>query len=121
MPFMSESDLIQLKALLYCIAKIEQSATDHKSPDELAADEESLDAILMNFIVIGETIERISETLRLQNPLIPWTQIKGFRNVIAHDYFGVDVAEVWSIIKIHLPQFQHNIRVIINQNPTTLP
>lgn len=118
---MSKSDLIQFNALLYCIAKIAQSAADHSNADELAADEESLDAILMNFIVIGETIERISEAIKLQQNHIPWSKIKSFRNVIAHDYFGVDVAEVWSIIKLHLPQFQSNIQAIINQNPSLFP
>ena len=54
---------------------------------------------MMNFIVIGEMVEKLSETfIKKTNTRIDWFKIKGFRNIIAHNYFGIDAEEVWQII-----------------------
>lgn len=67
---------------------------------------------MMNFIVIGEMVERISEKLKDANPQIVWNRIKGFRNLVAHDYFGIDAEEVWQIIKNDLPKLKQQISKI---------
>lgn len=56
------------------------------------------DATLMNFVLIGEMCDRISDELKKQHPEIDWKKIKGFRNMIAHDYLGIDAEEVWQIV-----------------------
>ena len=54
---------------------------------------------MMNFIVIGEMVEKLSETLIIATEKeIDWYKVKGFRNIIAHNYFGIDAEEVWQII-----------------------
>ena len=53
----------------------------------------------MNFVVIGESVTRISSSFKSEQKVIPWQRIKDFRNLIAHDYFGVDAEEVWQIIE----------------------
>lgn len=52
----------------------------------------------MNFIVIGEMVEKLSESFNQNSPHIDWFNIKGFINIIAHHYFGVDTEEVRQII-----------------------
>ena len=53
----------------------------------------------MNFIVIGEMTSKLSETfIQDTSELIDWYKIKGFRNILAHNYFGVDAEEVWQIV-----------------------
>lgn len=67
----------------------------------------------MNFIVIGEMVVRLSDECTTQYTSVNWFKIKGFRNIVAHDYFGVDAKEVWNIIQLHLPQLKQDIQNII--------
>lgn len=62
----------------------------------------------MNFINIGESITKLSEKLKASEPGIPWAKYKGFRNIVAHNYFGVDAEEVWQIIHTSIPQLEAN-------------
>jgi uncharacterized protein with HEPN domain len=48
------------------------------------------------FFVIGEMVDKLSEEIKRKHPEIEWIKIKGFRNIVAHDYFGIDAEEVWS-------------------------
>ena len=81
--------------------------------DAFYADEKTFDAVLMNFVVIGASVSKLSEALMLRAPQIPWLKIKGFRNIVAHDYFGVDAEEVWQIIKNNLPALEASINQIL--------
>lgn len=96
-------DLGNLKSIKDAIDKIFRIAGATPSPLHLFEDEIRFDAVLMNFIVIGEMTARISEDTRNLAPEIHWSEIKGFRNIIAHNYFGVDPEEVCDIISNHLP------------------
>ena len=64
---------------------------------------------MMNIIIIGEMVTRLSEEFTQKFDHIEWHKIKGLRNIIAHDYFGVDAEEVWDIIKKHLPKLQFDL------------
>jgi len=67
----------------------------------------------MNFVVLGEAVIRLSTQLKEKENHIPWHKIKGFRNIVAHDYFGVDAEEVWQIIKNNIPDFEDQISAIL--------
>ena len=89
--------------ILEAAKKIERITTNFNSFEDFESDEISFDAALMNFIVIGEMANKLSEDFRKLNPTIEWSRIISFRNFIAHDYFGVDSEEVWEIIKKDIP------------------
>jgi uncharacterized protein with HEPN domain len=67
----------------------------------------------MNFIIVGEAIIRVSEELKNHNQEVSWNKIKGFRNIIAHDYFGVNPEIVWQIIQDEIPNFKEKIEQIL--------
>lgn len=74
----------------------------------------------MNFVVIGESVTRLSSELRTNEQQVPWTKIKEFRNIVAHDYFGVDAEEVWQIIKNNIPELENQVNEILKNNDATL-
>ena len=71
----------------------------------------------MQIQIIGEAVSNISELLKSQYPDIEWKQIKGTRNIIAHEYFGIDYEIVWEIAKNGLPELKEKIRFLLNQLP----
>lgn len=73
------------------------------------------DAVLLNFVIIGGSVVRLSEDLKEENSHIPWKQIKGFRNFAVLDYFGINAEEVREIIRIHLPEFRNSIQEIVKK------
>ena len=62
-------------------------------------DDKTSDAVIRNFEIIGEAANRIDPDFKLSSPQIEWNRLRGFRNRIVHDYFGIDNEIVWSIIE----------------------
>ena len=73
------------------------------------------DAVIRNFEVMGEGVKRISLTLRQNHPEVPWRRIAGFRDVLIHDYLGVDMNEVWNLVERNLPDFKSKISAILQE------
>ncbi len=107
--YMLNKDADCLANILESIQKIEEYVVSFNNADELNIDTKSFDAVLMNFIVIGEMAGKLSDDFRISNSEIEWWKIKGLRNIVAHDYFGVDAEEIWQIIKNWLPKLKSYI------------
>ena len=67
--------------------------------DKFLLDDKTADAVVRNFEIIGEAANRVDPDFKLKNPQIDWRKLRGFRNRIVHDYFGIDYNIVWSIIE----------------------
>ena len=76
-------------------------------------DEITFDASLMNFIIIGEMVSKLSDDFKSTHNKTDWNRIKDFRNLVAHDYFGIDAEEVWQIITKDLPKLEKDILGIL--------
>jgi uncharacterized protein with HEPN domain len=63
--------------------------------------------------LIGEIITRLDEKFKMSHTEIPWQKIKDFRNIIAHDYFGIDADEIWDIINNKLLPLKSDIKKLI--------
>lgn len=72
-----------------------------------------VDAVVRNFTIIGEAAGRIPEEYKMKHPEIEWDRIRGFRNRIVHDYFGIDYQIVWIIIENNIPELRDLITKII--------
>lgn len=62
-----------------------------------------IDAVVRNLEIIGEASKNVPVAIRRAYPEIPWKQINGMRNILIHEYFGVDSKTVWHTVKEHLP------------------
>jgi len=64
------------------------------------------DAVVRNLQVMAESSQRLPEKVKNKYPEIPWNDISGFRNVLVHDYLGVDLDVIWSVIEQELPKLE---------------
>jgi uncharacterized protein with HEPN domain len=101
--------------MLLSAKKIKQY-TDNIDFDSFLADDKTIDAVVRNFEIIGEAANRIDPDFRDNNPEIEWKRIRGFRNRIIHDYFGIDYEIVWEIIITYLDELIECLEIIIGTN-----
>lgn len=71
------------------------------------------DAVIRNLEIIGEASKNIPLTIRRTYPDIPWDQMCGMRNILIHEYFGVDEKIVWHTVKKHLPALQKQLLALL--------
>lgn len=115
---MWNKDRANLLAILDAIEKIQDYLHDIHSAEEYHQSSMVFDATLMNFVVIGEMVDRLSPDVKTRSPSLDWQQIKDFRNLIAHDYLGIDAEEVWQIIHDHLPPLRMELERILKNFPS---
>ncbi len=78
--------------------------TEHLTLEEFVNDSKTVDAVVRNFEIIGEAANRLPEDFKELYTDIDWHRIRGFRNRIVHDYFGIDYSIVWEIKTTFLPE-----------------
>ncbi len=76
-------------------------------------DSKTIDAVIRNFEIIGEAANRLPDDFKENHPQIDWHRIRGFRNRIVHDYFGIDYAIVWEIKNTFLPTLIVSLNSVI--------
>lgn len=71
------------------------------------------DAVIRNLQILAESAQRLSDQIKQTQPKIDWHRIAGFRNVLVHDYLGVDVEKIWNIVENEIPVLKNSIRAMM--------
>lgn len=72
--------------------------------ESFSADRKTVNAVIRSLEVLGEATKHIPENFRNKYPDIPWRKMAGMRDVLIHDYMGVDLRAVWKVAMERLPE-----------------
>ena len=99
-----------LSEMLESVEKIERY-TAGLSFEDFERQEMVVDAVVRNLEIIGEAAKHIPDNLREQYQTLEWSRVVGFRNIVIHEYFDVDLEIIWTIATQRLP----DLKVVLQQ------
>jgi len=108
-----KDDRVYLRHIVDAVTDIEKYTSGGEQ--DFFAEKIIQDAVIRNLEIIGEAVKNISPQTREQNPDIPWKQIAGLRDVLIHQYFGVDLETVWLVVVNRLPVFSERIQSLLGK------
>ncbi len=97
-----------------CIERVEKYVSAG-GKDEFMASDLIQDAVLRNLQTMAESTQRLSDDLKAKHPEVNWYQIAGFRNILVHDYLGVDLDRVWLIVERELPGLKRAVTAMLQE------
>lgn len=97
----SKDNSLYIDHMLDCIARIHEYASGE---DDFRQSRLVQDAVLRNLQTLAESSQHLPGSLKDQYPEIPWRNISGFRNILVHDYLGIDLTVIWSVVEMELPK-----------------
>ncbi|HEY83862.1 MAG TPA: DUF86 domain-containing protein [Chloroflexi bacterium] len=106
-----KDDRLYLVHISECITRIEEY-TDGKEQKDFLDSYLIQDAVLRNLQVLAESTQRLSPEIKNAHPDIPWRQIAGFRNILVHDYLGINLKQIWLLVEKDLPDLISKIDVM---------
>lgn len=77
--------------------------------EEFTTDKKTINAVIRSLEVLGEATKHIPAPFRKKHPDIPWSKMAGLRDVLIHDYMGVDLMTVWKVVKERLPEVKEQV------------
>ena len=107
------SDADRVNDILNATAKIRERVTD--TIDAFQRDEMLQVWVIHHLQVIGEAARGVSQSLKERHPEVPWPQIVALRNILVHEYFGLNMYQVWTMIQKDLPKLEEQVRHIRSQ------
>ena len=108
-----KDDRLYLIHISECLSRIDQYAAGGE--DEFLGSLLIQDAVLRNLQTLAESTQRLSEAVKNRHPEIDWRRIAGFRNVVVHDYLGIDIQYVWGIVARELPVLKRTIEAMLGE------
>ncbi|MCL4530845.1 MAG: DUF86 domain-containing protein [Chloroflexi bacterium] len=105
---------IRISDILECIQRI-TTYTQDMTQNEFQADQKTIDAVLRNLEIIGEAARLIPEKITKQYPDIPWDEMRAMRNIVIHEYFGVNLNIIWHTTQVNLPSIVDSLKEILEK------
>ena len=108
-------DKLYLIHIRESIERIETYLAD-RDREEFLASTLIQDAVLRNLQALAESTQRLPPSWKEKHSEVDWAKISGFRNVLTHDYLGIDLARVWNIIERDLPGLKRTIEEMLKES-----
>ena len=105
-----------LQDILDAIAAVERFTTNVNF-DEFAQNEEKIFAVEKAIEIMGEAVKNVPDSLKNSYPKVPWKNIAGMRDKLAHQYWQIDVEVIWKTVKNDLPILKRMILAILTELP----
>ena len=80
--------------------------------EDFFEDRKTLDAVMRNLAIIGEAAKKIPADVRRKYPDIPWKKMAGLRDIVVHDYFGIDEDIIWDVVSVKIPELKQSMDAI---------
>lgn len=90
--------------------------TDGMDLEAFVADHRTRDAVIRNLMTMGESVRWIPGPVRETNPDVPWSTMRGVRNVVVHEYFGVDDRILWDTVLYDLPPLVAKLEAVLKED-----
>ena len=99
-----------------CIARIEAYTAEGR--EAFLQDTKTQDAVLRNLHTLSESAQRLSEELRETFSDVDWRGMIAFRNIVVHDYLGIDLARIWDIVARDIPFLKARLAAMLESDQT---
>lgn len=106
-------DRVYLEHIVECIRRIEENTADGK--EAFAASHTLQDAVLRNLQTVAEATQRLSPRARDLQPTIEWDRLSAFRNILVHNYLGIDLERIWQIVTRDVPVLKSAVQDMITR------
>lgn len=107
--------LLRIEDMIECIEKIVRYTKD-MTIESFSANDLVVDAVVRNISIIGEAARYIPDEIIARYPELPWTEMRGMRNVVVHEYFGADAITIWDTAQFDLPPLLEKLKAMLAEN-----
>lgn len=102
--------------ILEAIERIERYASSGR--ERFESDELVQTWVVHNLEIIGEAAAKLGDDFHVRHQSVPWPQIVAMRNILIHEYFGIDFAEVWQVVVRDLPPLKAYLQTLLVEERT---
>jgi uncharacterized protein with HEPN domain len=105
-----KEDSVYVEHMLDCIRRIDKYTAGNR--ERFFGSSLVQDAVVRNLQTLAESSQRLSTAFKEVHPSVPWRDMSGFRNILVHDYLGVDPEVIWSVIDLDLPGLRYALEEV---------
>ncbi len=107
---------IRIRDILDCIDRIDRYTRGY-SLEDFRGDDKTIDSVLRNLEIIGEAARFIPTEIQMKYPQVAWREMQAMRNIVIHEYHGVNIEIIWQTVQENLPPLVPALKQILDQEP----